>query len=634
MKKLRVINVLLIFVIWLSLVGFATPGNASVTSAIVLAAPASFNKVAPANGAANQPALGVTLSWTASEGATGYQYCVSPRPKCLGNNKKWQTAGTGTSVTVSGLSANTVYYWQIRALDASNNTVEANNGAWWRFKTQPGLGAFGKISPAINAVDQPVTSLDLKWGPSANATGYQYCLYTGTTNPCGTLNWVSVGNVTTVTVYNLHPDSIYHWQVRAVNGSTGTPLMADSGAFWQFTTVIALAGSFDKLSPGDTEVEQPLNIHLTWSASAGADSYEYCIALTPSCSTSGWTAVASGTDVIPFPTLNYDKTYYWQVRALNSQGEYTYANGGEGNWWSFSTIPAVPNGFSKISPMDAAVNRLVNPWLYWSESTGATGYELCWTRSIVTTCDQRWQPVGNVTAFQLTNLLNGATYYWQVRAVNGTGTVDANNGDMWHFTTMPAPPTSSNQSFSTDEDVTLDDQLTGTQTSLAALKFELYGQKPAGLLSVAQDGTFSYLPPANFSGTMTFQFTVTDGFNAPSGPYTATITVNPVNDPPVLTQLSSVSVLSGDDVSFTVTATDPDLPYGDVLTFLTPSNLAADATFDTASGTFIWNPLWSNTQSNVYAITFAVKDTAGLIDQQTVTVTVNPMQIMLPIAVR
>lgn len=629
MKKLKYLNALLVFVIWLSLTGFApaTQGSFATTNAIVLAAPASFNKVSPQNGAANQPAMGVPLSWNTSAGATYYAYCINARPNCPGNVKKWNIVGTQTSVTTVALTPNTVYYWQVRAYDNNNNFTEANGGTWWRFKTQPVLGNFGKISPANPSYNQPLSSLVLQWGASANATGYQYCLYTGTTNPCGTLNWTPVGNITQATVYNLQPNATYQWQVRAVNG-TGT-LNADNGSWWTFTTTINMPSAFNKLSPQNGASNQPIDLHLSWSQSAGADGYQYCIDIDTAC-VSGWKSVdASVTSIVPSPVLAYDTQYVWQVRAHNSQG-YTDANGG--TWWSFKTIIAAPVSFSKITPDDGTAHQLVNPWLYWSDSAGADHYELCWTQSIVSTCDKTWVPVGLTNAYQLQALTNDATYYWQVRAVNTTGTVEANSGEMWHFTTMQAPPTSSDQTFSIPEDTPLVSHLVATDLDPNAnLVFSIYEQEAAGDLTLNQDGSFTYQPPLNYNGPMTFLFMVSDGYNAPIGPYSATITVTGVNDPPVLTTLPDVTAQSGDVISFTVTATDPDIPYGDQLTFLTPTNLPAGATFDPTSGSFIWNPLWSATQSNNYAITFVVKDQANATDQQTVHITVNPMKITLSI---
>jgi hypothetical protein len=75
---------------------------------------------------------------------------------------------------------------------------------------------------------------------------------------------------------------------------------------------------------------------LSWGASAGALSYEYCLDTinNNSCDTS-WTitpmlsATPSG--------LAPNTTYWWQVRARNTAGT-TDANGG--TWWNFTTASA------------------------------------------------------------------------------------------------------------------------------------------------------------------------------------------------------------------------------------------------------------------------------------------------------
>ncbi len=52
-----------------------------------------------------------------------------------------------------------------------------------------------------------------------------------------------------------------------------------------------------------------------------------------------------------------------------------------------------------------------------------------------------------------------------------------------------------------------------------------------GIITLAADGAFTYTPDANFSGTDTYTYTVTDGQDTTNA--TATFTVNPVNDAPV-----------------------------------------------------------------------------------------------------
>ena len=92
--------------------------------------PGLFGKRIPTNGATEQPA---TISWYSSSGATSYEYCydTSDDSACDGS---WVSVGRSTSVGVSGLSANTTYYWQVRATN-SLGTTEADDGTWWSFTT-------------------------------------------------------------------------------------------------------------------------------------------------------------------------------------------------------------------------------------------------------------------------------------------------------------------------------------------------------------------------------------------------------------------------------------------------------------------------------------------------------------------
>jgi predicted outer membrane repeat protein len=91
---------------------------------------AVFTKSAPANGATGQ-SLSPTLFWQTSSGATSYEYCYS---SVVGPCTQWHSVGSNTSVTLSGLSPNYTYYWQVRAV-ASGVPPEANGGTWWSFTT-------------------------------------------------------------------------------------------------------------------------------------------------------------------------------------------------------------------------------------------------------------------------------------------------------------------------------------------------------------------------------------------------------------------------------------------------------------------------------------------------------------------
>jgi hypothetical protein len=92
--------------------------------------PGTFKKTSPSSG--SRPNRPVTLSWGASNRATSYEYCVdtSNNNSC---DTSWVNVGNATSTSVSGLSAGTRYYWQVRAVNA-NGTTNANGGRWWNFR--------------------------------------------------------------------------------------------------------------------------------------------------------------------------------------------------------------------------------------------------------------------------------------------------------------------------------------------------------------------------------------------------------------------------------------------------------------------------------------------------------------------
>ena len=105
-----------------------------------------------------------------------------------------------------------------------------------------------------------------------------------------------------------------------------------------------------------------------------------------------------------------------------------------------------------------------------------------------------------------------------------------------------------------------------------------------GTVTLAANGSFTYTPAANFSGTDSFTYTASDG-TAVSNVATVTITVTGVNDAPVAAN-DTASTPEETAVSGTVLGNDTDVDTGTTLTATlgaSPANGDRDASARTAA---------------------------------------------------
>jgi hypothetical protein len=91
-----------------------------------------------------------------------------------------------------------------------------------------------------------------------------------------------------------------------------------------------------------------------------------------------------------------------------------------------------------------------------------------------------------------------------------------------------------------------------TLTQMAILSRSAASPNPQGTLAQNQDGSFSYTPNANYNGSDSFTYTISDGKGGTSTG-TVNIGITPVNDAPVAVD----DILSGtEDTSLTITSAD------------------------------------------------------------------------------
>jgi len=149
---------------------------------------------------------------------------------------------------------------------------------------------------------------------------------------------------------------------------------------------------------------------------------------------------------------------------------------------------------------------------------------------------------------------------------------------------------------------------TATDGDGDALTFALNTDATNGTATVAANGDVTFMPDADFSGTDSFTYTVSDG-NGGSDTETVNVTVDPVNDAPV----ASAGSLSGDEA----------------LTFALDTDATNGAATVAANGDITFTPDvdFNGTDS----FTYTVSDGNGGSASETVNVTVNRVND-LPVA--
>ena len=203
-----------------------TLGNITLYARWEVVPPAAFGKFSPvdiATGISNTP----TLSWSASSSQTDYEYCYDTAASgaCAGT---WTSTSNTTNSALSGLSYNTTYRWQARAVNLGVYTY-ADGGVMWAFTT---------TTQAPTVVTDPATSVTTDsatlngtvnaWNDSMVVT-FEY----GTTTAYGTTVTATgspvTGSANTAVTYSLSgllPNTTYHYRVMGQN-SAGTSYGGD-----------------------------------------------------------------------------------------------------------------------------------------------------------------------------------------------------------------------------------------------------------------------------------------------------------------------------------------------------------------------------------------------------------------------
>lgn len=340
----------------------------------------------------------LTLSWTASSGATSYNVY---RSTTSGSETLVQSGVGGTTFEDngqggqgSGLSFGQTYYYKVTAVNSSNQESTKSSEA----------SAMTKAAPPANitatAGDSQVV---VTWTASPSATSYR--VYRDTLGgPGGATSFpVSGGSTTSYTDSGLVNGTPYYYQVSVINPSGEDYGAVSSGA------ATPVAGNNSEAPVGapanPTAVAGNSQVLLKWLPVSNATTYDIYRRTTGS-----ETLYHSGVTALTFADtgLTNGTAYYYEVRGDN----------GATRVGSLSTevsatpiAPVAPTGLTAT----AASGQVVLNW-----TAAGTSYAIY--RGIASGAETLLDSGLTGSTFTDCGVNNGITYYYKVQVLNANGT--------------------------------------------------------------------------------------------------------------------------------------------------------------------------------------------------------------------
>ncbi|MCH8119310.1 MAG: tandem-95 repeat protein [Planctomycetes bacterium] len=183
------------------------------------------------------------------------------------------------------------------------------------------------------------------------------------------------------------------------------------------------------------------------------------------------------------------------------------------------------------------------------------------------------------------------------------------------------PPVANDDTATTQEDTpvaTIDVPANDTDIDNDTLTVTAVSQGTNGSVTINPDSTLSYSPHANFYGSDTFTYTISDNKGL-TDTAKVNVTVNMVNDAPRFTSAPVTTAAAGALYTYDVNAADPDV--GDTLAYSLTTK-PADMTINSATGLIQWKP--TQVGDNKIVVKVADNNSTPALDTQSFTITVNP----------
>ena len=364
-------------------------------------------------------------------------------------------------------------------------------------------------------------------------------------------------------------------------------------------------------------------LNLSWNANQ-VDTIEYII---HSNCTGNWSKLVT----IKSPNITFNHTglvdgyiYHYRIQAKDNKGQLSNFS----NAVSEKPMDLVP----PVPPTRLRVNSTTNNTisLTWNPNieVDLKGYNLF--RSNRSNPSKWGEPIRTIPKgteeYNDTGLKEKTTYYYVIIAFDEVPN-NSSFSNIAYGTTILEPHglviNNSQDNFSIPEDL-IDDSTIKLYDWFKdiynnPLEFYCEGQNNISATIFQENGTVLLVPKRDWNGCETIIFYANNTYDEVSDD--VTITITPINDPPgpaiIITPKENLTIENGTAINFSAICNDPDIIYGDKLTFNWESNLSNEIGFGS-------NLINISLSPGNHTITLEVSDSLGETSKAIVNITILP----------
>jgi hypothetical protein len=343
----------------------------------------------------------INLGWTDNSGNES-NFIVGRSTTSGGPYTDIVTLGANvTSYNNTGLSANTTYYYVVRASNAAGSSANSAQASATTLPAAPAAPS-GLTATAISS-----SQINLAWTDnSSNESNFVVARSTTSGGPYTDI--VTLGaNVTSYNNTGLAAGTTYYYVVRATNAGGSSANSSQASATTTTTAPLAPSG-LTATASGATQID------LTWvDNSSNETGFIVARSTTPGGPYTDVAGLVAGSTGYNDTGLSTGVTYYYVVRATNGGGSSPNSNEASA---TTQASPAAPGN------LVATATRAARISLTWADNSSNESNFII-GRS--TTAGGPYTDIAtnaaNTTSFNNTGLTANTTYYYVIRAVNASG---------------------------------------------------------------------------------------------------------------------------------------------------------------------------------------------------------------------